>query len=65
MSNTLFILALCLPPTVVILGFLALLLPVRTVTHAPKAAPVRPESGARTMTTPARHAQLLAHPLSH
>jgi len=65
MSNTLFILALCLPPTVVVLGFLALLLPVRTVTHAPKAAPVRPESGARTMTTPARHRRLLAHPLSH
>lgn len=65
MSNTLFILALCLPPTVVVLGFLALLLPVRRVTHVPKAAPVRPESSVRPMTTPARHARLLAHPLSH
>ncbi len=40
MSNSLFILALCLPPTVVVLSFLALLLPVRS-RHA------RADQGAR------------------
>ncbi len=65
MSDLLFILALSLPPAVVVLGFAALLLPVRSVTHESAKAPLRPEPSNPKAGTPAHVARLLAHPLSH
>ena len=65
MSDSIFMLGLCLPPTVVALGFLALLLPVRSVTQVTVRASARPEQSGRAPELPTHVSRLIAHPLSH